>query len=391
MSQESGTSSTSLNLETQLADAMTVIQTLMANVGNLTQQVIHLTQNVAYMQAAQNVPQSSPCHFSLPSSPQQQPLLHPSLFALAQDQSTSISSSSRIKEPKIANPLPFSGKRNDMESFINGCCLYMNSRKSEFPDEDAKIYWILSYMQTGSAKTWRDYVVALMYKGQQLFSTSDKLLKKIDRKFGDTDKRTTQSLKIRTIQQEDRLVDKHVQEFEKAALEAGYEGYPLVVEFKCSLNADLWRRLTELWPMPMTIEQWYDMAITMDRQWKVAKTEEAFCGKVNGTVRKPPQYGQQGQGQEQASSSQGNQWQFFRNQVPPQYGQHQNTGQLQRDPNAMDIDRNQVWRLLLKCFKCNGLGHMARDCQRQLDVREMTYDQMTEYSEEMKAAAKDRE
>ena len=67
MSQESGTSFTLLNLETQLADAMTVIQTLMANVENLTQQVVYLTQNVAYMQAAQNVlqpsPQSSPHHF----------------------------------------------------------------------------------------------------------------------------------------------------------------------------------------------------------------------------------------------------------------------------------------------------------------------------------------
>jgi len=184
MSQESGTSSTSSNLKTQFADAMMVIQTLMANVGNLTQQVIHLTQNVAYMQAAQNVsqpsPQPSPCHFSLPSSPQQQPLSHPSPFTLAQDQSTPIPSSSRIKEPKIANPLPFSGKRDDTESFINGCCLYMNGRKSEFPDEDAKIYWILSYMQTGSAKTWHDYVVTLMYKGQQSFSTSDKLLKEIN-------------------------------------------------------------------------------------------------------------------------------------------------------------------------------------------------------------------
>jgi len=146
--------------------------------------------------------------------------------------------------------------------------------------------------------------------------------------------------------------------------------------------------------MPMTIEQWYDEAITMDHQWKVAKTEEAFYGKVNGTVRKPPQYGQQGhgQGQGQASSSlQENQRQFFRNQVPPQHGQHQNTGQLQHDPNAMDVDRNQARRLPLKCFKCNGLGHMARDCQRQLDVRGMTYNQMAEYFEEMKAAAKDRE
>ena len=150
-----------------------------------------------------------------------------------------------------------------------------------------------------------------------------------------------QSLKIRTIQQGDRSVDKHIQEFEKAALEAGYEGYPLVVEFKCSLNTGLWRRLTELQPMPVTIEQWYDEAITMDRQWKVAKTEEAFYGKVNGTVRKPPQYGQQGQGQA-SSSSQENQQQFFRNQVPSQHGQHQNTEQLQHDFNAMDIDRNQV-------------------------------------------------
>jgi len=142
----------------------------------------------------------------------------------------------------------------------------MNGQKSEFPNEDAKIYWILSYMQTGSAKTWRDYVVALMYKGQQSFSTSDELLKEIDRKFGDTDKRTMQSLKIRTIQQGDRSVDEHVQEFEKAALEAGYEGYLLVVEFKRSLNAGLWRRLMELWPMPLTIEQWYNEAIMMNCQ-----------------------------------------------------------------------------------------------------------------------------
>jgi len=48
------------------------------------------------------------------------------------------------------------------------------------------------------------------------------------------------------IQQGDKSVDEHVQEFEKAALEAGYEGYPLVVEFKRSLNAGLWKRLTEL-------------------------------------------------------------------------------------------------------------------------------------------------
>ena len=78
----------------------------------------------------------------------------------------------------------------------------MNGWKSEFPDEDAKIYWILSYMTLSAAKTWRDYVVSLMYHQQHNFSTSDELLQEIDQKFGDMDKRTTQSLKLRTMQQE---------------------------------------------------------------------------------------------------------------------------------------------------------------------------------------------
>ena len=72
----------------------------------------------------------------------------------------------------------------------------MNSQKSEFPNEDAKIYWILLYMTLGIMKTWRDYVVSLMYRQQHNFSSSDKLLQEIDQKFGDTDKHTTQSLKI---------------------------------------------------------------------------------------------------------------------------------------------------------------------------------------------------
>ena len=122
----------------------------------------------------------------------------------------------------------------------------MNGWKSEFSDEEAKIYWILSYMTLGAAKTWRDYIVSLMYRQQHSFSSGDELLQEIDQKFRDMDKRTTQSLKIHTMQQGNKPTDKHVQDFKKAMLEAGYDGYPLVIEFKRSLNQGLWRHLTEL-------------------------------------------------------------------------------------------------------------------------------------------------
>ena len=39
-------------------------------------------------------------------------------------------------------------------------------------------------------------------------------------------------LKIRTMMQGEKTADEHVQDFEKTALKAGYEGFPLIVEFK---------------------------------------------------------------------------------------------------------------------------------------------------------------
>ena len=138
----------------------------------------------------------------------------------------------KYKEPKIAAPLPFDGKRENTESFLNSCSLYISARPSEFPTEDSKMHWIMSYMQNGSARLWCDYIMAQVRNGVKQFQNVDDLMNEIESKFGVEDKRTTMSLKIRTMQQGEKHADEHVQEFQRAALEAGYDGYPLVVEFK---------------------------------------------------------------------------------------------------------------------------------------------------------------
>ena len=265
-----------------------MLSTSMAAMQN---QIGILTQSVAQQQQAMLQPIApipaplSPLNIPLPSSPPSPPH-HPSPHMQGQYM---FPPPIRTKEPKIAAPLHFTSKRDETKSFINSCTLYMNGQKSEFPDEDAKIYWILSYMTLSTAKTWRDYVVSLMYWQQHNFPSGDELLQEINQKFGDMDKRTTQLLKIRTMQQGDKPTDEHVQDFEKAVLEAGYDGYPLVVEFKRSLNQGLRRRLTELRPGPVTIEQWYNEVIRMDHQWRITKAEEAFYSKVNqSALRKPP-------------------------------------------------------------------------------------------------------
>ena len=145
--------------------------------------------------------------------------------------------------------------------------------------------------------------------------------------------------------------------------------------------------------MPITIEEWYQEAITMDHQWRVVKAEEAFYTRTNQAqaAKKP----QQQFGQE--SSAQGAR-PYFRSNAPTFPARPAAPAQptVPKDPNAMDVDRGrqqpqQARRPLGKCFKCNGQGHYARDCRSKLDVRAMSYEEMRDYFEQAEAARKDRE
>ena len=102
-------------------------------------------------------PQTSPTHVPLPSTP-------PAWC---------------FKDPKIASPMLFSGKREDMETFIHSCILYINGWPSEFGTEQNKVTWILSHMQIGLACTWQEYIMAQIFKKTLWYHTADKFLQEI--------------------------------------------------------------------------------------------------------------------------------------------------------------------------------------------------------------------
>ena len=84
--------------------------------------------------------------------------------------------------------MPFLGKREDTETFIHSCILYINECPSEFGTEQNKVTWILSHMQTGLAHTWHKYVMVQIFKKALWYHMADKLLQEIQQQFGDTDK-----------------------------------------------------------------------------------------------------------------------------------------------------------------------------------------------------------
>jgi len=85
-------------------------------------------------------------------------------------------------------------------------------------------------------------------------------------------------------------MEEFVQEFKRAAHGSGYEGRPLVEEFKRGINRGIRRKLMEVENPPTSIEQWYKRATALDRNWRESKREEErLRGKKEATGSAPKQ------------------------------------------------------------------------------------------------------
>ena len=128
----------------------------------------------------------------------------------------------------------------------------------------------------------------------------------------------------------------------------------------------------------------------------VAKAEEAFYNKANGSATKKeadkPKKSRPNQPQ-QNDGRYSHAWQPRTFQLAPQgAGTNQGNTAGQKDPNAMDVNRSN-WgkRPPVKCYNCQGTGHMARDCRNERKAHQMTYAEMKDYIEQQEALKKDKE
>ena len=68
----------------------------------------------------------------------------------------------------------------------------------------------------------------------------------------------------------------------------------------------------------------------------------------------------------------------------------QNTQSGQKDSNAIDVDCTQEQRPPIKCYKCQKLGHMMKDCRAPFNIQNMMYEELHEHFDQAEVAKKDR-
>jgi len=96
----------------------------------------------------------------------------------------------------------------------------------------------------------------------------------LKKKFGRGEEESVKVAELRKLEQGGRTMEEFVQEFKRAARRSGYEGRPLVEEFKRGMNGEIRRKLMKAENQLGSIEQWFRRAMALDRNWRESRREE---------------------------------------------------------------------------------------------------------------------
>jgi len=273
---------------------------------------------------------------------------------------------------EVAKPQIFDGSSAKVGGFISACKLYIRMRMRG-ESVEGQVQWILLYVQGGTADVWKENVMEELEAGEIEYETAEEFLMNLKKEFGRGEEEAVKAAELRKLEQGGKTIEEFVQEFKRAARGSGYEGRPLVEEFKRGMNRGIRTKLMEAENLPASIEQWYKRATALDRNWRESRREEErLRGKKEATGSAPKQ-------EQRQSLPRPLVWQ--RRQMPQQAtmgpapmegvertnvvvvrgsGVGQSMGAPPRqDPYAMEVDRGR------NCYACGGFGHMARNCRNR--------------------------
>ena len=101
--------------------------------------------------------------------------------------------------PKFAPPQPFDGTIKDTKSFVSLLIFYIYGRKAEFPSNELKIMFALSYIQGGKAQYWKNEAINLIAAGQEPFKYFKDFIAQMEAQFGDLSPKATAIRKLKTL------------------------------------------------------------------------------------------------------------------------------------------------------------------------------------------------
>jgi len=273
---------------------------------------------------------------------------------------------------EVAKLAIFNGKAGKVGGFIMAYRLFVRMKMRGNAVEE-QVQWMLLYVQGGLADIWKENVMEELEAGEVEYESVEEFLTGLRKEFRGEEEESVKAAELRKLEQGGRTMEEFVQKFKRAARESGYEGRPLVEKFKKGMNGGIQRKLMEAENPLTSIEQWYQRAMALDRNWRESRREEERLRKKEeeGVPKQERQnlprslvWQRRQPLSQQATTGPAPMEGVERMNVVVVRGSGVGVGQnmgapSRQDPYAMEVDHGR------NCYACGGFRHMAHHCRNR--------------------------
>ena len=228
----------------------------------------------------------------------------------------------------LKKPTPFHGDRKLIKKFLQECDLYILGNSKDFPTNDSKVIFILSYMDDGEAEKWKQYFInnEVITAGPYVWPKLSKFYAKVKEAFAFEDKKEDSVRKLETLKQGNRNAEEMTNEFRLLVTKArlNEDNQMLIHTYRHALNPQLANKIMYSTDKPSMLKDtgkdatfkkgWYSIAAQYDQIH--CEAQEAM--KEQQLIRSL--------------------WYAQKNTNNNWWPQYNYAPQQQHDPNAMDID-----------------------------------------------------
>jgi hypothetical protein len=284
---------------------------------------------------------------------------------------------------KSAPPPDFDGERARARAFLNACLLSFRTVPEDFPTDEKKIGWVLSYMKSGRALSFQQraveyYSTSSAYEWSS-WSNFEKAFREEFFPINEVEDALL-ALEGTSYYQGKRAMDVYIDEFQVLVDRAQMKDVASrVVKFRRGMNQDIQQAIQTSQNPPRDFEEWKTQART---QAKARQQANDFRGAISTHSRSVPIAPAP---LRQAFGD------FVRNRSTPAPPVQVLTPTLppQKMPQPslppgipMDIDaarRAKPQAKLFACRRCGAPDHFVRDCPQSFDIRAMDSEEIAQY------------
>ena len=173
------------------------------------------------------------------------------------------------KKTELNPPKIFTGKRTDLQRFLQDTFIFLMINKEHYNTDDKKIAFVMSFMTEGDAALWKQEFISRVIRdsitaGNEItFGTYKSFIESLEKSFLPYDAPGDALYAMKHLRLGEGSMEEHLAKFKLLMSQSGLSDSAAVADlFRETLPLGLQRPISLSEKPPVTLEEWYDKANT---------------------------------------------------------------------------------------------------------------------------------